>query len=67
MGDVRGAEEDGAHRNLLETVAEVAAPASKCGGLGARGGVVSWGNGGGVAGDFIGARMEGDRRVNGRN
>ena len=66
-GESGGFYGDEAHRNLLETAAEVAAPASKCGGLGARGGVVSWGNGGGVAGGFIGARMEGDRRVKVRN
>ena len=33
MEDVRGAEEGGAHRNLRETATEVAALASKYGGL----------------------------------
>ena len=66
-GESGGFYGDEAHRKLLEKAAEVAAPASKCGGLGARGGVVSWGIGGGVAEGFIGAIKEGDRRVYGRN
>ena len=45
---VRGRGGKGAHRNLRETAAEVAAPASKCGGLVAWGGSGSGERGGGV-------------------
>ena len=44
-GESGGFYGDEAHRNLLETAAEVAAPASKCGGLVAWGGAGSGGNG----------------------
>ena len=66
-GTERGRGRKGLTGNRRNGGGDCGAPATKCGSLGARGGVACWGKWRRVAGSFIGASMEGDRRVNGRN